>query len=39
MTGSAIGLDETAGLRQIYFRRELNRFELLDEHYTGRATS
>ena len=39
MTEGAIGLDETAGLRQIYFRHEFSRFKLLSEHYVGRAVS
>ena len=36
-TDGAIGLDETAGLKQIYLRKEIDSMELLDGYYAGRA--
>lgn len=37
MTKGALGLDETAGLKQIYRRGELKRDRLLDQYYGRRA--
>jgi hypothetical protein len=35
MTEGAIGLDETAGVKQIYFRHELEGLDLLAHHYAA----
>ncbi len=35
LTNGAVVLDETAGLKQIYRRRDLEPFSMLDAHYAG----
>lgn len=37
LTEGSVGLDDTAGIKQIYFRRETDSLELLARHYSGRA--
>ncbi|MCF7708076.1 MAG: DUF4007 family protein [Verrucomicrobia bacterium] len=37
MTNGAIGIDETAGLKQIYRRQECAPMELLEKHYIGNS--
>ena len=35
MTQGALGLDETAGLKQIYCRQKLDSMSLLERYYRG----